>query len=124
MNRNIALFASPVAAQNITLFLNTFVNMEQESALRLLRTCATCAFMGLAEICIRNPQRTEGLEVGFSRRDRTKGFELVEKFLAGDPLSLYDCEAACELAYRYRKQILRFIPSAPEVTIEETENAF
>jgi hypothetical protein len=122
MNTNIALFSSPVAALNIQYFRNATAYMDADRLVSSLRQMGTLALLGLAEICIRNPQRTEGLGVGFSRRDRTLGFALVEKFLSGyDLLSSDDYVKACELAYRYRKQILSFVPSCPEVTIEETE---
>jgi hypothetical protein len=118
----LSLLSSPVATMNTIFFLNGYGDAPEEMILRHLRTNGTCALMALAEICIRNPNRIEGGEVGFSRRDRTLGFTLVEKFLSGyDLISSEDAIKACELAYRYRKQILRFIPSCPEVTIEETE---
>lgn len=119
---NTALFASSTATMNFELFLLRVSGLDTETLISSLRSSAVLAIRGLTEICLRNPLRIEGSEFSFSRRDRGMAFALVEKYLDNPMLlSENDWLKVKELAYRYRKQILRLIPSCPEVTIEETE---
>jgi len=73
---------------------------------------ARLAFTAIAEIHLRNPERVEGAPFSFSRRDRGVGTTLATKFLAGEELTAEEVLAGVNLAYRYRKQIAKMLPTA------------
>ena len=102
---------------NHSLFLSLVGNTTAETLPLALVSDAKLAFCALAEINLRNTG--EGGEFSFSRRDRGVGRALATKFLEGTELTAEDVLAAVGLAYRYRKQIARLLPSAaPAVALE------
>jgi len=103
---------------NHSLFLSLVGNTTAETLpLALVSDIEVLAFCALAEINLRNTG--VGNEFSFSRRDRGVGRALATKFLGGTELTAEDVLAAVGLAYRYRKQIARLLPSAaPAVALE------
>jgi hypothetical protein len=97
---------------NYAAFLSLLGNVTPENLPLALVSDAKLAFTALAEIHLRNPERVEGAEFSFSRRDRGVGVTLATKFLEGLELTAEDVLAGVNLAYRYRRQITKLLPAA------------
>jgi predicted transcriptional regulator len=106
-------------ANYITL-LSLLGNTSVENLPLALVSDAKLSFLALAEIHLRNPTRIEGATFSFSRRDRGVGTTLATKFLNGEELTAEDVLAGVNLAYRYRKQIAKMLPTAQ---VAENDNA-
>ena len=103
---------------NYALFLALLGNCSNETdVIETVTADLRAAVVAVAELFLRNPERVEGAEFSFSRRDRGVAVGLATKFLNGVELFVDDAETAVALAKRYRKQIAKLLPVAPTVEL-------
>jgi len=79
----------------------------------VVKADARAAFMGLVEVLARQTEDERASKgtahknkFGFSKREVTRGTELAQKFLNDESLSMMDVDDACNIAYRYRNQLM------------------